>query len=249
MKQDERMTNLMGNLPQNRGVDWDAVMPVIEFTFSSHPDPLKARKQNIKNAIRTLKPVKRFTGLFGYKYNSAAFRCVVTGVDCREMDYGDLFNQYFRDAQTLAVISFHPWTGVLEGKGRQLSGTYCPQALQLYHLLQEWLEQNAQENKSGFFKAMKKKGVKFIPIKKGAKKVEHPLIVKWTPAFFEAQRDGLPVIHYTNPVTGKNDITMIVFDNRLLESTMPQNSTLGSNMSVDQYYKMVEKVAAEEAAP
>ena len=48
-----------------------------------------------------------------------------------------------------------------------------------------------------------------------------------------------------NPITGENDITMIVFDNRLLANTMPQNTTLGSNMSVDKYYQMVEKAAKE----
>ena len=162
------------------------------------------------------------------------------------MDYGDLFNQYFRDPATMQPRPFRPWSGVTEGKGRQLNGTYCPQAMQLYHLLQEWMEQEAQEDERGFFKAMRKKGVKFVPIKNGPKKEESPLIVKWTPAFIEAQRDGLPIIHYKNPITGENDITMIVFDNRLLANTMPQNTTLGSNMSVDKYYQMIEKAAQEE---
>ena len=75
-------------------------MPVIEFTFSTHADPVKARKQNIKKAMKTLKPTKRITGFFGYKFANAPFRCVITGVDCRNMDYGDLFNQYFRDPST-----------------------------------------------------------------------------------------------------------------------------------------------------
>ena len=107
-----------------------------------------------------------------------------------------------------------------------------------------WLKDNS-DNKFAI-KAMKKKGVKFVPIKKSPKKEEAPLIVKWTPAFIEAQRAGLPIIHYKNPITGENDITMIVFDNRLLANTMPQNTTLGSNMSVDKYYQMVEKAAKEE---
>ena len=246
MTNDDRMSALMSQLPQNRGLDWDAVMPVIEFTFSTHADPVKARKQNIKKAMKTLKPTKRITGFFGYKFANAPFRCVITGVDCRNMDYGDLFNQYFRDPNMLQARPFRPWTGVIEGKGRQLNGTYCPQAMQLYHLLQEWLEQEEQENESGFFKAMKKKESSLFQSRKGPKKEESPLIVKWTPAFIEAQRDGLPIIHYKNPITGENDITMIVFDNRLLANTMPQNTTLGSNMSVDKYYQMVEKAAKEE---
>ena len=35
-ERDTRMKELMSQLPQNRGMDWDAVMPVIEFTFSTH---------------------------------------------------------------------------------------------------------------------------------------------------------------------------------------------------------------------
>ena len=62
---EQRMTELMSGLPQNRGMDWDSVMPVIEFTFSTHADPVKARKQNIKKALKTLKPTKRVTGFFG----------------------------------------------------------------------------------------------------------------------------------------------------------------------------------------
>ena len=39
---------------------------------------------------------------------------------------------------------------------------------------------------------------------------------------------------------------MIVFDNRVLANTMPQNTSLGSNMSVNKYYEMLEKTAQEE---
>ena len=106
--QEERMKDLVGNLPQNRNVDWDNVVPVIDFQFSDHPDPVKARRKNIKRAMKTLKPVKRFTGLFGYKYNSKPFQCVVSGVDCRNMDYGDLFDQYFRDHSDPSTDSVSP---------------------------------------------------------------------------------------------------------------------------------------------
>ena len=106
-------------------------------------------------------------------------------------------------------------------------------------------EQQSQEDELRILQSYEEEGVKFVPIKKSPKKEEHPLIVKWTPAFIEAQRDGLPVIHYKNPVTGENDITMIVFDNRVLANTMPQNTSLGSNMSVNKYYEMLEKSAQE----
>ena len=58
MTNEDRMSALMGQLPENRGLDWDAVMPVIEFTFSTHADPVRARKQNIKKAMKTLRPTK-----------------------------------------------------------------------------------------------------------------------------------------------------------------------------------------------
>jgi len=251
-----RVAELMQGLPQNRGTQWDAVMPIIDFEFSSHADPVKARRQNIKRAVKTLKPTKRFTGLFGYKYNDKAYSCVVSGVDCRELDYGDLFDQYFRDPQTLQPRPFRPYTGVLPGKGRQLSGTYCPQAMQLYHLLMEWLEQEGQENERGFFRAMKKKGISFIPVKKGPPKEEHPLIVKWTPAFIEAQRDGIPIMHYTSPGCpqcghgkGQNDFTIMMFDNRVLETTMPQTTKLQNNMSLQQYHELVKQAAEAEQQP
>tara|TARA_B100000085_G_scaffold261003_1_gene264975 strand:- start:135 stop:899 length:765 start_codon:yes stop_codon:yes gene_type:complete len=247
--QEERMKDLVGNLPQNRNVDWDNVVPVIDFQFSDHPDPVKARRKNIKRAMKTLKPVKRFTGLFGYKYNSKPFQCVVSGVDCRNMDYGDLFDQYFRDPQTLQPTVFRPWTGVAPGKGRRMQGTYCPQAMQLYHLLIEWMEQEESEHERGFFKQMKKKGVSFIPIKKSPKPEEHPLIVKWTPAFIEAQKDGIPIQHYRNPVTGENDITILIFDNRMLANTMPTDTILRNNMSMAQYHQLVEQAAKLEQEP
>ena len=111
--------------------------------------------------MKTLRPTKRITGFFGYKFANAPFRCVITGVDWN-MDYGDLFNQYFRDPSTMQARPFRPWTGVIEGKGRQLNE---PTVLRLAALPSiAKVEQEEQENERGFFKAMKKKGVKFVPI-------------------------------------------------------------------------------------
>ena len=90
----------------------------------------------------------------------------------------------------------------------------------------EWIEQEAIESDKGFFKRLKKKGVAFIPVKRSHQKAEHPLIVKWEQAFIEAKKDGIPIMHYKNPVTGKNDITLLIFDNRVLEATMPQGTTI-----------------------
>ena len=52
---EKRLLELMNNMPQANGdVNYDAVVPVVEFNFSDHPDPDKARNQNIKNAIKAL---------------------------------------------------------------------------------------------------------------------------------------------------------------------------------------------------
>ncbi len=56
---EQRMTELMSGLPQNRGVDWDAVMPVIEFTFSSHADPVKARRAEYQESDEDFEASKK----------------------------------------------------------------------------------------------------------------------------------------------------------------------------------------------
>ena len=66
---EKRLLELMNNIPQANGdVNYDAVVPVVEFNFSDHPDPDKARKQNIKNAIKALKPTKRWYTLPGTQW-------------------------------------------------------------------------------------------------------------------------------------------------------------------------------------
>ena len=225
--QDDRMKDLVGSLPQNRNKKWDNVIPVIDFEFSQIADPVKARRKNIKKALKVLKPVKRFTGLFGYKYNSEPHQCVVTGADCRGLDYGDLFDKYFRNSITKELVHFSPWTGVLPGKGRQMTGTYSPQALQLYKLLLDWMEQEEREHERGFFRQMKKKGVSFIPIKKAPKIPQHPLLGKWEEAFMEAQKDGIPIMRYYDD-TGSNHLTMLVFDMGLLSRTYGGGTILGA---------------------
>ena len=46
-----------------------------------------------------------------------------------------------------------------------------------------------------------------MPVKRGPKKEEHPLIVMTLHLL--RHKDGLPIVHYTN-ITGENDITMII---------------------------------------
>ena len=249
--QDERMLQLMQQMPQYQDGTYDDVAVQIDFNLSEHPNPVKQRRQNIKRAIKALRPMKRpFWSprkyWIGGKYmHTKPHQCVIDGSNCMGADYGDLFDQYFRDPQTMQVKKFQPWTGVLPGKGRQLNGTYCPQHLMLYHKLMEWIELEEAESDPGFFSRLKKKGVAFVPVKRGPKKEEHPLIVKWTPAFIEAQKDGLPIVHYKNPITGENDITMIVFDNRVLQATAPTGNVL-KNMDMANYHQVIEEMGKQQ---
>jgi len=159
------------------------------------------------------------------------------------MDYGDLFDEYFRNPVTLEVKPFEPTAGVLPGRGRDLKGTYCPQHMMLYHNLMEWIDQEEEED-PGFFTKMAKKGVAFVPIIRPAPKEEHPLIVKWTPIFQEALRDGIQILHYKNPISMENDITMLVFDNRVLAQTAPRQNTM-SDMDMAEYYKVLEQMPSQ----
>jgi len=225
----------MGQLPQHKGQQYDDVVATVDFALSTHPNPKKARKQNIKNAIKALTPMKRPLWFFGYKRNKG-HQCVVDGTSCMQADY--------RDPYTLQVAPFRPWTGVLPGKGRQLGGTYCPQHMMLYHNLMEWLEQEESEADPNFFSRMAKKGIAFVPIKRGEKVPEHPMIVKYTPVFIEMQKDGIPMYHYRNPMTGENDITMVVFDNRVLQATAPTGNKL-STMDMAKYHEVVEQMGRQ----
>ena len=227
---------------------YNDVVTQVDFRLSDHPNPRKARKRNIKSAMKALKPNKRFI-LTPKRWYRGKFRhtkpheCVIDGIECMNMDYGDLFDEYFRDPVTLEVSPFVPTAGVLPGRGRDLKGTYCPQHMMLYHNLMEWIEQEEEED-PGFFTKMAKKGVAFVPIIRPPPQTEHPLIVKWTPIFQEALKDGIQILHYKNPVSKQNDITMLVFDNRVLAQTAPRQNTM-SDMDMAEYYKVIEQMQTQ----
>ena len=232
--QRERMINMMGQTPQyNSESGYDDVVATVDFSLSEHPNPKKARRKNIKNAIKLLKPTKRsffsprrywFGGKFAY---NRPFQCAVDGTNCTNADYGDLFDEYFRDPYTAQVAPFRAWTGGISGKGRKLNSTLCPQHMMLYHKLMGWIEQEDAEADPGIFSKLAKRGVAFVPIKRHKDTTpEHPLITKWSPVFAEAQKDGISVVHYKNPMTGENDVTMLVFDMRLLKVTTPTGTKL-----------------------
>lgn len=226
---EERMLRLMNGVQNPEESEYNAVVPVVDFEFSQTGDPVKDRKRNIKRAIKALKPVRRWIGIpfitSRWKY-AEGHRCVVDGADCSKLDYGDLFDVYFRDPVTKTIRPFRPWTGVLPGRGEQMNGTYCPQHMQLYHLLNQWIEQDSADNDRGFFRAMKRKGVSFVPIVMRKKENMTPLMTKWNEAFLEAQKDGIPIVHYRNPITNEVDITMLVFDNRQLKTRFEHGTTL-----------------------
>ena len=242
---EKRLLELMNNTPQQvkNASEYDAVVPVVEFDFSDHSDPDKARKKNIKGAIKALKPTTRWyslpgTGLLPFFGNGLRYRytqkqqCAIDGSDCRHQDYGDLWEEYMTDGRG-NITPVRPWAGVLYGRGAQLPSTLCPQHLQLYHLLLQWIQQEEHSHDKGFFKRMKKKGVAFVPVvKKKNTTPEHPLIEKWTPVFEEAEKDGIEVIHRKDPITGENDITMLIFDNRVLKTKKARGTSLENDYIV-----------------
>jgi len=77
-------------------------------------------------------------------------------------------------------------------------------------------------------KEMVKKGVSTVavPISIIKKKDNTPeLLKKYEPFFVELEKDsksqpGISLLHYKNPETGINDVTMIVFDLRLFQQEM-----------------------------
>ena len=72
---------------------------------------------------------------------------------------------------------------------RPMVGTSIPKP-QLYMLI-EWLDQEERENERGFFKQMRKKGV-FHSHQEARSRVQTPLDKKWSEAFIEARKDGIP---------------------------------------------------------
>lgn len=211
---------------------YNDVVAQVDFQFSEHPNPIKNRRQNIKNAIRALKPTKRSIfslkrWWFGGRYrHTHAYQCVIDGTDCRGTDYGDLFDLYFRDDANQQIKKFEPWAGVFTGKGQKLNGCYCPQHMMLYHLLQTWLEEEDAEADPSFFSKLAKKGVALVPIVKADPIPKPPLIVKWEPIFKEAMKDGIEVRHFKDPETGENYATHLVFHNKMLQSKTASGNVL-----------------------
>ena len=218
-------------------------VPQVNFYPSQHPNPKKARRKDIKQAYKLLKPTKRSIfsprrWLFGgkYRYNTNTMRCVIDGADVEYLlrAAGNIYEQIVDEetGRSLWDIYFkNPVTGEVEAfiarenvtSGRKLRGTYCPEHLHLYHLLCKWEreEEKEEEMSSGTLKSKLKKGVSTVavPITTLKKKDNTPpILAKYEQFFAMLKQDNIPITHFTNSATGMNDLVMIVFDMRQFQA-------------------------------
>tara|TARA_R100000005_G_C4994921_1_gene201849 strand:- start:644 stop:1669 length:1026 start_codon:yes stop_codon:yes gene_type:complete len=222
-------------------------VPKVNFYPSQHPDPRKARKKDIKQAYKLLRPTKR--SIFdprraffwsNYRYNKDSGTCVVDGCDCKKLIEHDnlyaritdedtgrsLWDMYWQNPISGETEAFLARTGVTSG--RTMRGTYCPEHLHLYHLLCKWeAEQDREDEMSpGRFRDKVKKGVSIVTVPVSAIKSAEPkmpeMVQKYESFFQEIERDagktgGINIWHVPNPETGLNEITMIQFDMRMFQ--------------------------------
>ena len=141
----------------------DLQVPKVNFYPSRHPNPIKARRRDIKQAYKLLTPTKRsifnpFRWLFGrkYRYNKQSHVCVVDGCDCANLIQYDNLYAKITDEDTGESLWDMYWKNPVTGEpeafvarekvtsGRKMRGTYCPEHMHLYHLLCKW---EAEEDK------------------------------------------------------------------------------------------------------
>ena len=242
---------------QRMAIEKNIEVPKVNFYPSRHANPMKARKQDIKQAYKLLKPTKRSIldprrwGWSNYRYNKDTAVCCVDGCNVMELiQYDNLYSRisdddtgktlwdmYWQNPVTNEPEAFIAREGVTSG--RKMRATYCPEHLHLYHLLCKWEEEEEREAelRPSRFRDKIKKGVSIVTVPVSAVTNQsigssHPLVTKYEPFFAEISADsrkskGINMQHYTNPVTGENDITTITFDMRmfqkeLLEMSQPQ---------------------------
>ena len=213
-------------------------IPKVNFYPSQHANPRKRRRQDIKQAYRLLKPMKRSIfsprRLWGgkYRYAKNTSQCCVDGCDVdnllrnignvydeiRDEDSGtSLWDTYFTDPVSGQPRAFLAREGVTSG--RTMSATYCPEHLHLYDLLCKWeAEEEAEhERNKGTLRDKLKRGVSTVavPISVVKKKDDTPeKLIKYEEFFRMAKKDGIPIQHFTNKETGMNDMTILIFDMR-----------------------------------
>jgi hypothetical protein len=220
-------------------------VPKVNFYPSTHSDPRKARRKDIKQAYRLLRPTKRsildprrWLGS-PYRYTKDSGVCVVDGCNCKKLIEHDnlyaritdedtgrsLWEMYWQNPISGQTEAFLARSGVTSGK--TLKGTYCPEHLHLYHLLCKWEAAQEQEDemRPSRFKDKVKKGVSLVTIPVSSLQPSESLpelVTKYEPFFQEIEKDanrtkGINVWHIPNPETGKNDITMVQFDMRMFQ--------------------------------
>ena len=229
-------------------------VPKVNFYPSRHPDPRKARKQDIKQAYRLLRPTKRHflnpMRLFfrrKYRYTKDTGTCVVDGCDCAELikienlyakicdeDTGkSLWEMYWQNPITGEPEAFVARENVTSG--RKLRGTYCPEHLHLYHLLVKWEKEQEKMDEANprRLRDRVKQGVSMVtvPVASVVKKDSTPpMLEKYEPFFAQLQKDanrtdGITIIHHTNQLSGLNDVTMVIFDLRIFQHELEMANT------------------------
>tara|TARA_R110002012_G_scaffold187607_1_gene354586 strand:- start:2595 stop:3521 length:927 start_codon:yes stop_codon:yes gene_type:complete len=224
-------------------------VPKVNFYPSRHPDPHKARKKDIKQAYKLLTPSKRawynpLRWIWGrkYRYDKQTNMCVIDGCDCATLIQHDNLYHKIRDDDTNKSLWELYWQNPITGQaeafiakekittGRNMRGTYCPEHMHLYHLLCKWEaeEDKIREANPSRLRDRVKRGVSVVtvPITSITKKdPTPPFLEKYEPFFAELEKDsrntdGISILHYKNPITKVNDVTMIVFDLRIFQEEL-----------------------------
>jgi len=234
---------------QRMAVEKNIEVPKVNFYPSRHADARKARKSDIKQAYKLLKPTKRSIldprrwGWSNYRYNKDTAVCCVDGCNVMELIQHDNLYARISDDETGKTLWDMYWQNPITGEpeafiaregvtsGRKMRATYCPEHLHLYHLLVKWEEEEEREAemRPSRFRDKIKKGVSIVTVPvsavTGSEGPSHPLITKYEPFFAEISADarktkGIAMQHYSNPVTGDNDITTITFDMRMFQQEL-----------------------------
>ena len=211
-------------------------IPRVNFYPSNHPNPRKARRRDIKQAYRLLSPTKRkwYSPLrwlgSKYRYNKNTSQCVVDGCDVdyllkvmgnvydeiRDEETGQsLWEMYFIDPVSGEPRAFLAREGVTGG--RTMRGTYCPEHLHLYHVLTKWEkeEERERDGSKSTLRERVKKGVSMVAVPitaVAAKDNTPPTLQKYEPFFRMLRADKIPVQHLKSARTGKNRLTIVIFD-------------------------------------
>ena len=104
--------------------------------------------------------------------------------------------------------------------------------MHLFHLLVKWEAEEDKQNEMNpsRLRDKVKRGVSIVTVPISSVKKNDPtpaMLQKYEPFFAELEKDsgktkGINVLHYANPITGQNDVTMVVFDLRIFQLELQQ---------------------------